>query len=457
MKGEMKMKTKIAFVLFAFSAATLFAKPTFNTPVVSFNENTCLLTVRYTVSEPAVVIAHVTTNGVPLKETEVNRMVGDVNRAVVDASVEHAFYWQLAREFADAQFDASAIKVDLVAYAYDLPPDYMVIDFSRKNDVRYYETAEDVPGGLGRDGSDINRLDRYVMRRIPAKDVQFRMGFTDSRKTFYSCNGGAAGVTADNTAHNVTLRKDFYIGVYPMTVGQWNHIWASNGSMYNVDKMTNAEGKARRIKDNPICPMEGMSYKALRGTIDADKIDWPNTGNDVAASSYLGQLRARTGVLLDLPTEAQWEFAMRAGSSGELPDNQDFTQPGNKGGVPENNYGFTKQSVGTYYGESTAYPLGPVGYFTPNAFGVYDMIGNVGNWCVDRWEPHNENYTDNDNDPVGPDSGTTSRVWRGGPSYWNCCWCCLSIRRSMGYDTSKNECGVRLWAPADVTKHMNQK
>ena len=165
-------------------------------------------------------------------------------------------------------------------------------------------------------------------------------------------------------------------------------------------------------------PVHCVSYNNIRGSLNGAQ--WP-ASNAVDASSFLGKLRARTGLDFDLPTEAQWEYACRAGT----------TTTYSYGGTANGNY--------MWYISNSSPQTHTVGTKQPNPWGLYDMHGNVREWCLD-WYTSSLAYG---TDPNGSSSGS-SRVWRGGgwDDYAN--YCTSSARRFSLPSFSSSDIGFRL-------------
>lgn len=179
----------------------------------------------------------------------------------------------------------------------------------------------------------------------------------------------------------VTLTKPFYMGVFEITQKQYQLVTGSNPSSYKGDMR----------------PVEYVSWNDIRG---AD--NWPNV-TTVGPTTFVGKLQSKTGLNFDLPTESQWEYACRAGTTSYY----------NNGGSSDNDlkqlgrYSDSRNDGRGSYSEHTT-----VGSYSPNAWGLYDMHGNVQEWCLDWWK--NSGYGTNAVvDPCGPETGTL-RVLRGG-------------------------------------------
>ena len=105
----------------------------------------------------------------------------------------------------------------------------------------------------------------------------------------------------------------------------------------------------------------------------------------------MGVLRAKAGMVFDLPTEAQWEYACRAGTTTAVNTGKNLTNGSSDPAMDE---------VATY-SHNMGGNYSTVGSYLPNAWGLYDMHGNVAEWCLD-WYHHlmNETYMEAETDPV---------------------------------------------------------
>jgi formylglycine-generating enzyme required for sulfatase activity len=131
---------------------------------------------------------------------------------------------------------------------------------------------------------------------------------------------------------------------------------------------------------------------------------WPED-HGVDEWSFMGQLRKKAGNVFDLPTEAQWEYACRAGTTTALNDGNNITNTVSDGCLAKLARYYCNRNDGKGgYSEHTT-----VGSYLPNAWGLYDMHGNVWEWCLDWYG----SYAGAETDPTGASSGS-GRVLRSG-------------------------------------------
>lgn len=210
--------------------------------------------------------------------------------------------------------------------------------------------------------------------------------------------------------YNISITKPFYIGIFEVTQKQYELVMGKNPSNYSYG------GDAR--------PVEKVSWAAIRGSSS----NWPKSST-VASGSFFGRLQAWTGMKFDLPTEAQWEYACRAGTTSDF-NNGDS----NESALARlGRYDGNRLSGGGYQQHTT------VGSYTANAWGIYDMHGNVLEWCLDWYG----SWTSAMSDPKGAQSGT-ERVIRGGSWYGGASYCTSSYRNSAAPTTESDKIGFRI-------------
>ena len=328
-------------------------------------------------------------------------VTGDGVSSLVTPGGPYTVTWDVSKD--QPEFHSSSFEISVKVHS-DAPL-YLVVDLSggtnaSKYYTRYMDEAPDI-------SSDTCRTTELWLRRIPAGT--FLMGSPENE----------LGRFDDETQHQVTLTQDYYIGVFECTQKQYELVLGSNPSSWKGDTR----------------PVEQVYYSNLRGNSAAS--GWPAYGHAVDATSFFGKLQAKTGLVFDLPTEAQWEYACRAGTTTSLNSGKNITNIGinNCPNMAEvGRYrGNTDDGKGGYTGIHTR-----VGSYLPNAWGLYDMHGNVWEWCLD-WTDGSLSGAD----PVGSSSGLY-RVFRGGT--WNgFSDLCTSSNRSdslPSYDAGN--CGFRL-------------
>ena len=251
---------------------------------------------------------------------------------------------------------------------------YAVIDLSDGPDASTYPVtfSDKAPDG---EWAGIYKTTKLVLRKISAG--YFVMGSPESE----------IGRRPDESRHCVTLRNDFYIGVFEVTAEQWALVMGADPLRAGRTQDYLGDGR----------PVERVSYEDIRG----HGAVWPYD-RTVAPNSFIGRLRAKTGLdALDLPTEAQWEYACRAGTTTALNSGFDLEGPvycTNVAAVARYAHNAKRERTKT-----------AVGSYLPNAWGLYDMHGNVSEWCLD-W--YGESGCDKVCDPTGRAAGET-RVIRG--------------------------------------------
>ena len=221
-------------------------------------------------------------------------------------------------------------------------------------------------------------------------------GFTNNtyrttKLALLRCNAGSFKMQGSTTT---TLTKPFYMGVFEVTQKQWMLVMGSWPNSSPSSSYGSGDGY----------PAYYVSYNNIRGSSNGAK--WPSS-SVVDATSFLGKLQARTKLNFDLPTEAQWEYACRAGT----------TTTYYWGGSMNGDY--------AWYSSNSSSKSHPVGTKKPNAWGLYDMSGNVYEWCLD-WYGSSLAYG---TDPKGSSSGSY-RVIRGGGWHFNESSCTSSYRDS---------------------------
>jgi formylglycine-generating enzyme required for sulfatase activity/DNA-binding beta-propeller fold protein YncE len=206
---------------------------------------------------------------------------------------------------------------------------------------------------------DIGNGVKLEMVLIPAGE--FLMGSPDSDTM-------AAG--HEKPQHRVRITKPFYLGKYLVTQEQWEAVMGSNPGNFK----------------GPQNPVETVSWKDCRQFFDK-----------LNAKSRPGPGK------FQLPTEAQWEYACRAG------------------GTTRYCFGDEESALREYawYGANSGRTTHPVGAKRPNAWGLYDTHGNVWEWCADWYGPYGNSSVD---DPIGPTTGSI-RVYRGGSWFYPAGYC----------------------------------
>jgi len=209
-------------------------------------------------------------------------------------------------------------------------------------------------------------------------NVKMRMVLIPAGKFMMGSPATEAGRNSnEGPQHEVTISKPFYMGVFEVTQEQYEQVMGVNPSRFKGAK-------------NPV-----------------DQVSW------YEAVEFCKKLSARTGKKVMLPTEARWEYACRACTTTAF-HTGDALKPGQANAVFPSNPGVWDRIM-AWVGMSSAQKTiqtTPAGSFPPNGFGLYDMHGNVWEWCSD-WRGEDYYANSPKTDPQGPDTGSL-RVLRGG-------------------------------------------
>ena len=282
----------------------------------------------------------------------------------------HTLIWDMNAD--GLTFKSEDVVFDVICKA--APPPYCIVDLAGGANASSYPVAYLAEPPTGGFNTDKYKTTKLVLRFLEPGPIPTR---------------------------DATLTKPFYVGLFEVTQKQYELVTGSNPSHVSGDKR----------------PVERVSYNDIRGSSLGAR--WP-VSNAVDADSFLGKLRARTGIDFDLPTEAQWEYACRAGT----------TTTYSYGGSADGNY--------MWYWDNSSSQTHEVGTTLPNVWGLYDMHGNVWEWCLD-WTGGSLSG----NDPVGSHWGA-SRMLRGG------CWgspaenCTSSLRDFDYLSDAASSFGFRL-------------
>jgi formylglycine-generating enzyme required for sulfatase activity len=181
----------------------------------------------------------------------------------------------------------------------------------------------------------------------------------------------------DEDEHEVEITRPFYLGKYEVTKGEFAEFVRDKGYKTEPEK-------------------DGSRFTWRNAQTDRHPVVYVSWNDAVAFCNWLGE---REGNRYRLPTEAEWEYSCRAGTKTRFHSGDDEA---------------SLKKVANYFGNSGS-AARPVGSLEPNAFGLYDMHGNVWEWCQD-WYGKDYYKESRKEDPEGPDAGA-SRVMRGG----SCC------------------------------------
>jgi len=340
-----------------------------------------------------------------------------------------------------------ALTVDIVPVTAKL---YMIVDLkaSLANTAEARISYTNKVVGANSRWDDYYKTNCVVLRYIKAGTFMMGAKSTESSR----------GIET-SFRRQVTLTKDFYIGVFEIPQGIYKRILGS-GYPYTAGNDFTAEQEFRPVARVSYAHMRNDSWSCTNSLAEA---------RTVTDGCWIGKFRAKTGGALqfDLPTEAQWEYACRAGTDTSFYNGYDITSAsathdGNLDPLARYRYndGFKDDGatdpLSEYATVSTANGTARLGTYAPNAWGLYDMLGNAAEWVLD-WCSGQANTEQQDEaiaqtvDPRGPrtsnDMSRKFRTIKGGSWYDGASTCRCSSRTygksETGYRTEQHA-GFRL-------------
>ena len=351
----------------------------------------------------------------------------------------HVLTWDPAVGAAEGTVKYDALEVNLTPTMEKL---YMIVDLGsttleKTAAARVSYTNEVIGTGTDAAGNrawdDEYKTDKLVLRRCLAGSFLCGSPSTEPGRN-----------SANEIRRQIKISRPFYIGVFEFTQKQTYHLFGSYWQCYFNDA-------GRDVR-----PLDNTQYNH----IDIGG-NWPN--NMDVSYNLLGKLRDMVGkqILFHMPTEAEWEYACRAGTT-TMCYNGDYTTATFYSSMAEvGNIGQAALAAKDTPAETGG--TKPVGSYKPNPWGLYDMIGNVAEWTRDwfaaDWGVGSARYLV---DPAPLATGDKKRVLRGGPytfantndkNYYTTSFCRTAGRMASLYNqmnlVKEGMVGFRVWAPVD--------
>ena len=272
-------------------------------------------------------------------------------------------------------------------------------------------------GGENQMAVDLGGGQKLKMILIPAGEFMMGSGKSaEATAAFFNKTYGVDALKADffkdeHPQHRVRITRPFYLGAYHVTRGQFRQFVADTAYKTDAEKGKclgargwNAEEKSFQFSKEYTWRNAGFEQTDEHPVVN---VSWNDA---VAFCEWLGR---REGTTYRLPTEAEWEYACRAGTTTRYYSGDDPETLAKVGNVADATAKASRPNLKYAIKASDGYVFtSPVGSFQPNGFGLYDMHGNAWQWCAD-WYAADYYATSPVDDPTGPDAGS-NRVLRGG-------------------------------------------
>ena len=355
---------------------------------------------------PAIVTCDILTNavdaasGASIGDENLHFMYGDVNCRVngeAESTTSHTITWQADKAWPDHKITTESVRAKVTAWALDNPPEYMVVDLLT-HDIAYYTSTNAFPGGLLED--EAYRTTRLVMKHVHAPECG----------SFVAGNLAEPGHRTEEVQHRMVLTNDYWLGVFEFTQGQYLQVMGSWPS-------SKSSGDLRRL-----LPVDHMTFNGLRGS----------TYPSAPSSGVLYALSVAIGYDMDFPSEAQREYAARAGNvEGYWPNGVPIsTTVATTSGTSEPTLdGMAWEYCTTSGGTSTML----VGTKASNSWGFYDVLGNVNEYCLDFYKA---SRTDADGHVItSAEADDSTKVAARGGCCWDQ-WYNCRVSRRQGYNVS---------------------
>ena len=274
---------------------------------------------------------------------------------------------QLLSEMFESEDDADAAEEWCAKILEEGDEDEVEIVETIKSEIEEEDSTEEEADVLGAEDNE-TCMETGICRTL-ALPGGAKMEMVYCSPGEFTMGSSATEEDRDEIQHRVRLTRGFWLGKYPVTQAQWKSVMGDNPSYFKGDNL----------------PVENVSWNDFQ--------------------KFVHEINACLGCGARLPTEAEWEYACRAGTTGDYGSKDRLDDMG-------------------WYKNNSGDETHPVGQKKPNAWGLYDMHGNVCEWCNDWFGDYPSGSV---TDPIGAESGD-HRVLRGG-CYWSDAEECRSAYR----------------------------